>query len=123
MRIIGLIVILVACALFAAAAQPIAGDWAAVIKIGDIDLRLALHVTETSQGPQATFDSIDQKVMGMPVDKIELKGQQFRFELASIQAVYTGTLNKVGTSITGSWAQVGKSFPVTFQKKAAEAKK
>ena len=71
---------------------------------------------------EAIFDSIDQKVMGMPVDKIEIKGRQLRFEIAVIQSVYTGTLSTGGTTITGSWAQLGMKFPVEF-KKAAEAKK
>lgn len=122
MRIVKAIVVLLAVAVMATAASVATGDWAGTIRIGDIDLRLALHVTESGKGLQATFDSIDQKVFGMPVDKIELKGQQFKFELASIQAVYTGTLNKPGTMITGEWSQVGMSFPVSF-KKATQAKK
>ena len=62
--------------LFALIVTVLVGDWTAVIKVGDASYRLALHVTESQKGLQATFDSIDQKVMGMPVDKIELKGQQ-----------------------------------------------
>jgi hypothetical protein len=116
MKVFGSIVIVLACAILAFAAQPAAGDWNGVIKIGEMTLRLALHVKETPKGLEATFDSIDQKAMGMPVDKIEVKGQQIRFELASIQAVYTGTLSKTGATITGSWAQVGQDFPVNFEK-------
>jgi hypothetical protein len=58
----------------------------------------------------------------MPVDKIEMKGQQLRFEIAAIQAVYTGKLNPGGTTVTGSWSQLGMDFPVDF-KKAEGAKK
>ena|ERR1051326_4729029 len=121
MKIFGLVVMSVVMAVVAAA-QPVAGDWNAVIKVGDVSLRLALHVKESEKGLEATFDSIDQKVMGMPVDKIEIKGQQFRFEIGAIQSVYTGTLNSGRTAITGSWAQLGMDFPVEF-KKAAGAKK
>ena len=122
MKIFGLIAMSLVVAVAATAAQPVAGDWNAVITVGDVSLRLALHVKETQKGLEATFDSIDQKVMGMPVDRIELKGQQLRFEIAAIQSVYTGTLNTGGTAITGSWAQLGMNFPVDF-KKAAGAKK
>jgi len=122
MKIFGLIVMGLFVAVLATAAQPLAGDWNAVIKVGEASLRLALHVKESQRGLEATFDSIDQKVMGMPVDKIEIKGQQFRFEIVAIQSVYTGTLSTAGTTITGSWAQLGMNFPVDF-KKAAGAKK
>jgi len=122
MRILGSIVVLLALAGLVMAAQPAAGDWEGVITIGEMKLRLALHVTESGKGLNATFDSIDQNAMGMPVDKIEFKDQQLTFELASIQAVYTGTLNKAGTTITGSWKQIGQSFPVNFQKKTSTRK-
>ena len=109
-------------ATLAAAAAPVAGNWDALIKVRDIELRLALHVTESGNSLQATLDSIDQKVMGMPVDKIEVKGQQVQFEITVIGATYTGTLNKTGTAITGAWSQLGMSYPLNFQK-AAQAKK
>jgi hypothetical protein len=122
MKIFGLIVMTLVVAVVAMAAQPVAGDWNAVIKAGEVSLRLALHVKDSQKGLEATFDSIDQKVMGMPVDKIEVKGQEVRFEIGAIQSVYTGTLNAGGTAITGSWAQLGMNFPVDF-KKAAGARK
>ena len=122
MKIFGLIVMGLFVAVVATAAQPLAGDWNAVIKVGEASLRLALHVKESQRGLEATFDSIDQKVMGMPVDKIEIKGQQLRFEIAAIQSVYTGTLSTAGTTITGSWAQLGMNFPVDFKKAAGEKK-
>jgi len=122
MRILGSIIVLLALAGLVMAAQPAAGDWEGVITIGEMKLRLALHVTESGKGLNATFDSIDQNAMGMPVDKIEFKEQQLTLELASIQAVYTGTLNKAGTTITGSWKQIGQSFPVNFQKKTSTKK-
>jgi len=116
MRILQSIVFLFVLTHNASAANPANGDWSAVIKVGELELRLALHVTESGKGLQATFDSIDQKVMGMPVDKIEVKGQELKFELKVIDATYAGTLNKAGNTITGAWFQIGQSFPVTFRK-------
>jgi hypothetical protein len=121
MKLFGLIVSGLALVSGATAAAPVVGDWNAVVKVGEVSLRLALHVKESQKGLAATVDSIDQKGMGMPVDKIELKGEQLRFEIETIQAVYTGTLNSGGT-ITGSWVQLGMNFTVDF-KKAAGAKK
>jgi hypothetical protein len=116
MKVLLAITFVLVLSITASAAEPASGDWTAVIKVRDIDLHLALHVTDSGKGLQATFDSIDQKVMAMPVDKIEVKGQQLRFEIKVIEASYTGTLNKSGTVITGAWSQLGMSFPVNFQK-------
>ena len=116
MRVFLAITFLLAVSIVATAAGPINGDWTGVIKVANMDFRLVLHVTESEKGLHATFDSIDQKVLGMPVEKIEVKGQQVKFEISVIQAVYTGTLDKVGTTITGSWSQVGHVIPVKFQK-------
>jgi hypothetical protein len=110
------IVFLLTLACTALAAEPVSGDWSGVIKVRDMDLRLVLHITDSGKGLQATFDSVDQKVLGMPVDKIEVKGQQLKFEIGLIGASYAGTLNKTGTSLTGAWSQIGMSFPLNFQK-------
>jgi hypothetical protein len=118
MRILTTCVVVLMIAALASAAGPATGDWTSLIKVRDIELRLALHVKETTTGLEATFDSIDQKVFGMPVDKIEFKGQQLSFDLTSIQATYKGTLDKAGTRITGTWSQLGMDFPLDFQKAA-----
>jgi hypothetical protein len=91
MQILRTIVLLLTTASLATAAGPAAGDWTAVIKVRDISLRLALHVTEKAEGMEATFDSIDQKVLGLPVDKLDYKDRQLSFEIASIQAIYKGS--------------------------------
>ena len=116
MKVLRAIVCVLSFSIAASAASPASGEWTAVIKVRDIDLHLALHITDSGNGLQATFDSIDQKVMGMPVDKIEVKGQQLLFEIKVIEASYTGTLNKSGTEITGTWSQLGMFFPLNFRK-------
>jgi hypothetical protein len=116
MRILKTIVLLLMAAGVASPAGPMTGDWTALIKVRDVELRLALHVTESPKGLEATFDSIDQKVLGMPVDKVEYKGGQLSFEITSIQAIYKGSLDKAGTKVTGVWSQLGMSLPLDFQK-------
>jgi hypothetical protein len=102
------------------AAVPVGGDWSGTIKVQNQDLRLVLHVKETAGKLSATFDSPDQFVAGMPVDSIEIKGQQFNFEIKRILCVYSGTLDKDGQTITGSWSQLGTNFPVNFKKGAGK---
>jgi hypothetical protein len=122
MKTIAALVFLRLLAVLAVAAGSVSGDWSGVIKVRDSNLRLVLHITDSGKGPQATFDSVDQKVLGMPVDKIEVKGQQIQFEIGVIGATYTGTLDKAGTAITGSWSQLGMSFPLNFKKNAPARK-
>jgi len=121
-KTIQLIVVLLTLACTGLAAEPVSGDWSGVIKVGEMNLRLVLHITDSGKGLQATFDSVDQKVMGMPVDKVEVKGQQLKFEIGSIGATYAGTLNKTGTALTGAWSQLGMSFPLNFQKASPKRK-
>ena len=122
MRIIQTIALTLVTAVSISAATPIGGDWQGVIKVQNQDLRLVLHVKEDAGKLTATFDSPDQYVAGMPVDTIELKGQQLNFEIKRILSIYSGTLDKDGKGISGSWSQLGMSFPLNF-KKSAPAKK
>jgi uncharacterized protein len=116
MRIIQTIALTLVAAVSISAATPIGGDWQGVIKVQNQDLRLVLHVKEDAGKLTATFDSPDQYVAGMPVDTIELKGQQLNFEIKRILSIYSGTLDKDGKAISGSWSQLGMSFPLNFKK-------
>jgi len=122
MRIIQAIALTLVAAVSVSAATPVGGDWEGIIKVQNQDLRLVLHVKEAAGKLTATFDSPDQYVAGMPVDSIELKGQQFVFEIKRILSIYSGTVDKDGKAISGSWSQLGMSLPLNF-KKAAPVKK
>jgi hypothetical protein len=114
------ITLLLVLAVSASAAVPIAGNWEGVIKVPNQELRLVLHVRESGGKLTASFDSPDQYVAGMPVDSIDLKGQQLNFEIRRIMALYSGTLDKEGKAVNGSWSQLGMSFPVNFKKAAVK---
>jgi len=116
MRIVQSIALLLALTVSLSAATPIVGNWEGVIKIQNQDLHLVLHVQEVAGKLTATFDSPDQYVAGMPVDTIEVKGQEVNFEIKKILSLYTGTLDKDGKAIAGSWSQIGMSWPVSFKK-------
>ena len=118
MHIIRSITLMLVIAVSASAAAPIAGNWEGVIKIQNQELRLVLHVREAAGKLTATFDSPDQYVAGMPVDSIDLKGQQLNFEIKRIMALYSGTLDKEAKAVSGSWSQLGMSFPLNFKKAA-----
>jgi uncharacterized protein len=120
MRIIRSILLLLVIAVSTFAAVPISGNWEGVIKVQNQELRLVLHVREAGGKLTATFDSPDQYLAGMPVDSIDVKGQQLNFEIKRLMALYTGTLDQEGKTVNGSWSQLGMSFPVNFKKAAVK---
>lgn len=104
----------------AAPGPTVAGDWQGTLEARGGRLRLAIHVTKGPDGTlKASFDSLDQGAMGIPVDKATFDGGVLRLDLSSIGARYEGTLGKEGTELTGAWAQGGGSFPLTLTRPAS----
>src|SRR5262249_45872049 len=109
----------------AASAQAIEGDWEGTLKIGEAELRLALHVKKSDgDGLKATFDSIDQGAMGMPVSSVSFSDGVLKFAMDDILASYEGKLDAGRNVISGNWSQGGGSGPLDFAraKPRAEAK-
>jgi hypothetical protein len=92
------------------------GDWLGTLDTGLAKLRLILHIANTDQGLSATMDSLDQNAKGLPVTVITRSGPLLKFEMKSIGGGYDGTIAKDLGSITGTWSQTGKSWPLTLKK-------
>jgi uncharacterized protein len=90
------------------------GDWLGTLDTGMGRLRLALHITNTDQGLTATMDSLDQNANGIPVTSITRNGTSLKFEMKVISGSYDGTIGENG--LTGTWTQLGKSFPLAFKR-------
>ena len=102
-----------------AGAQTIAGDWEGTLKIGGVDLRLVFHLTpDTKGGFTATLDSPDQGARGLPVAAVSVVNSTLKVELPQIMASYEGTMNAGATAITGTFTQVGTSFPLNLARPA-----
>ena len=115
------------CGLLLALVAPLApaasleGDWLGTLQAGPQKLRLLLHIGSDSDGKlTATLDSLDQGATGLPVDSIQLEGNQLSFKMNRLQASYTGILSDDGASITGTWTQGGASLPLVFRKTGDE---
>lgn len=109
----------------AARAQAVEGDWEGTLKVGDAELRLALHVRKDDKGAlKATFDSVDQGAMGIPVSSVSFSDGTLKFAMDNAQASYEGKLDAGRNVISGNWSQGGASFPLEFArpKPRAEAK-
>lgn len=101
-----------------AAAQDIAGEWHGSIEVpNDAPLRLAMHIArDGSLGIKATIDSIDEGGMDLPIDSIIAGDSTMKFEMNGIGGTYQGKIAADGSSITGSWAQDGAVWPLTWHR-------
>jgi uncharacterized protein len=113
-----LILTFLAATALPARAQSIAGDWEGTLKTPAADLHVALHVTRNDDGPlKATIDSIDQKLLGVPVTTIAMTGSTLTFTVEAFHGSYEGTLNAGATAIDGTWSQ-GAKIPLAFARAA-----
>ena len=98
------------------------GEWLGTLDTGMGKLRLVLHIRNTDQGLTATMDSLDQGANGIPVTSIARNGSSLKFEMKGIGGAYEGTIGADLAGFTGTWTQVGKSWPLEFKhvKSAAE---
>jgi serine-type D-Ala-D-Ala carboxypeptidase/endopeptidase len=87
-------------------ATDVVGDWFGALPVGGSSLRLALHIKADDAGHlRGTFDSLDQKALGIAVTDAMLKGDTFSCKIPSISATYTGTLGDDGKGMNGTWSQ------------------
>ncbi len=91
------------------------GDWLGTLDTGMAKLRLVLHITNTEDGLTATMDSPDQSVNGLPVNSITRTGAELKFEMKSIGGNYDGTIGTDLGTISGTWTQMGKSWPLVLK--------
>jgi hypothetical protein len=106
----------------AAKASDIDGDWLGTLDTGMGRLRLVLHIANTEDGLSATLDSLDQNAKGIPVTSITHKGSALKFDVKSVGGSYEGTISPDLGTFTGTWSQLGKSWPLALKrvKNAAE---
>lgn len=93
----------------------ITGMWEGTLDVGQAKLRLLIKIEKTEEGKyNATMDSIDQGVSDIPLTSMELDGKTVRFAHAQLTVAYEGTLSEDGGTITGTFTQGGRSFPLNL---------
>ena len=101
----------------ASLAQNISGAWNGTLNTGMGELRLVLHITKNADGTlKAMLDSLDQNANGIPVTSITRSGRSLKFEMNAIGGSYEGTISTDLGGFTGTWTQLGKSFPLAFKR-------
>jgi len=97
--------------------SPLQGVWKGTIDARGIPLRLVVRISETSPGKlTGTMDSPDQGARNIPLTTAEFSKPMARFDIASIDGRYEGTLKDDGSEIAGTWTQAGKDFPCPLKR-------
>jgi uncharacterized protein len=100
-------------------AWDIAGDWQGTLKAGPVELHGVLHISKDKDGGfHAILDSVDQGVLGIPLDSVKIENAKVHIRSAALDGGYEGTLSSDGQSITGTWKQDGISLAVNLQRAA-----
>lgn len=94
----------------------ITGDWKAVLEVNATKLRLLLHVTKAESGLRASFDSLDQGALGLPVDSIRQDGARLHMELNQLGAKFDGDWNASTLQFEGQWNQGPASLPLSWKR-------
>lgn len=86
--------------------SPIDGDWAGVLRAGDVSLRTVFHFHSVPGGEiEGTLDSLDQGAMGIACANVTLKGQDLSLEVPAVHGTYKAKLSTDGSKLLGTWTQ------------------
>ena len=97
--------------------ENIEGIWQGTLKVSVMELRVVFKISKKPDGTlSATLDSPDQGVKDIPVDKVELKNNNLRLDVKSIQGVFEGEIKENGATIQGQWKQAGMSLPLILKR-------
>ena len=99
-------------------AQDITGQWNGVLKVQGMQLRLAFNISKTTSGYNATMDSPDQNVKGIPVTTTTFENNKLAIEVTNAGIKYNGELKDA--EIVGTFKQGGMEFPMNLSRKAIE---
>ncbi|NNF26307.1 MAG: alpha/beta fold hydrolase [Gemmatimonadetes bacterium] len=101
--------------------SPLIGDWIGTINAGGGTLRLRLAVEAGTEGLRAQLFSIDQGNQAIPVESIELAGRTVTFASPAIGVTYEGELSSDGSTIAGTFTQMGQALPLDLERGEGEA--
>lgn len=70
-------------------------------------LRMGLKVGPPDGGWTATWDSLDQKLFGIPVEKFVWQDDRVEFEVPALQGKFSGKIDAIRRTIRGTFQQAG----------------
>ena len=102
----------------------IRGYWQGKLEIDPLSLRLLLKIGKAGDGSYTgTMDSPDQGSKDLPMTTISFDSPSVHLEWKGIGGSFQGDLNQEGTQMSGNFCQLGRTFPLTFDRSAQPAGK
>ncbi|MBN1116926.1 MAG: alpha/beta fold hydrolase [Bacteroidales bacterium] len=101
--------------------QEVEGAWNGELNVAGQKLRLVFNIEKSDAGISATMDSPDQNAYGIPVSEATFEDSKLFISITPAGIKFEGTL--AGDSISGTFSQMGSSFPMTLSKNAQKVEK
>ncbi|WP_292379080.1 alpha/beta hydrolase family protein [Methanosarcina sp. UBA289] len=98
--------------------KDIEGIWMGNLTVpGGLELRIVFNISTNSDGSiNASMDSPDQGVSGIPVESVSYKNDNLNLGVKSIPGSFEGIYKENNKTIEGEWKQSGSAFPLVLEK-------
>jgi len=93
------------------------GDWAGKLVLGDMSMRVVLHVKTAGASTTAMLDSPDQAAYAIRVSSLSHAGDKAGFEIPSLGISYAGTLSADGDTLDGAASAMDLSLPLKLTRR------
>lgn len=95
--------------------ESLSGTWLGTLQVG-VELRIVFHFSVSGDSIEASLDSPDQGVSGIPVSGASFEAGKVNVDIMRIGASYSGTLEQDSDMIKGTFSQSGMTFPLDLRK-------
>jgi len=92
------------------------GTWLGTLDAGNAKLHLFFKIVNTQDGLTATMQSSDQSPQWIPATSVTRTGTSLTIEIKGIGASFAGKIGADRSSISGTFTQAGKAFPLWLQR-------
>ena len=93
-----------------------AGSWIGSLNVGAMQLRMRFEFSQSEGVLDASVFSVDQGNAEVPVASVTLDGATVAIAMPMAGATYEGTLSADGTTIEGSFAQMGSILSLNLER-------
>ncbi len=102
-------------------AIPVTGDWYGTLETMGVELRIIFHITESADGSlNATLDSPDQKVLGIPAQEVLFEKNQLKINIPRGNFLYEGEYDAEKNELTGVLKQMGQELSLNMSREEVE---
>jgi hypothetical protein len=99
-----------------AAPSEVDGTWLGTLDAGTAKLHLFFKIVNTQNGLTATLQSSDQSPAWIPATAVTRAGSSLTIAIEGIGAVFEGKISPDRSSISGTFTQMGKAFPLRIER-------